>query len=471
MNEETSGSTWRHDRPRIRGMLGLSHSPGDVVVEGWVRTVRHAKDVAFLAVNDGSCLANLQIVVDTTTPAAAALSQVGTGACIQVRGRLIESLGAGQRWEVQAAELVVLGPVDTAYPLQKKRHGPEFLREIAHLRPRTNLFGAMFRVRGRLTFAIHRFFQERGFVCVHTPIITTNDCEGAGEMFRVTTLDPFRPPVADGQDAWREDFFGEKAGLTVSGQLEGELFAMAFTDIYTFGPTFRAENSNTSRHAAEFWMIEPEMAFADLDADCALAEEFFRYLVSCALTECAEDLEFFEQFVAPGLLARLTTVAQAEFARMTYGEAVAELQRSGRTFTFPVAWGGDLQSEHERFLTEQIVGGPLFVTAYPAALKAFYMRLNDDGQTVAAMDLLVPRVGEIIGGSQREERLAVLEKRMHACGLPPESLGWYLDTRRWGSCPHAGFGLGFERFLMYVTGVENIRDVLPFPRTPGNARF
>jgi len=471
MNEETSGSTWRHDRPRIRGMLGLSHSPGDVVVEGWVRTVRHAKDVAFLAVNDGSCLANLQIVVDTTTPAAAALSQVGTGACIQVRGRLIESLGAGQRWEVQAAELVVLGPVDTSYPLQKKRHGPEFLREIAHLRPRTNLFGAMFRVRSRLAFAIHRFFQERGFVCVHTPIITTNDCEGAGEMFRVTTLDPFRPTVADGQAAWREDFFGEKAGLTVSGQLEGELFAMAFTDIYTFGPTFRAENSNTSRHAAEFWMIEPEMAFADLAADCALAEEFFRYLITRALTECAEDLAFFDQFVAPGLLARLTAVVQAGFARMTYGEAVAELQRSGQTFNFPVEWGGDLQSEHERFLTEQIVNGPLFVTDYPAELKAFYMRLNDDGRTVAAMDLLVPRVGEIIGGSQREERLTVLEKRMHARGLQPENMGWYLDTRRWGSCPHAGFGLGFERFLMYVTGVENIRDVLPFPRTPGNARF
>jgi asparaginyl-tRNA synthetase len=441
------------------------------VVEGWVRTVRHAKGVAFLAVNDGSCLASLQIVVDAAAPFGGSLAQLGTGACIRVRGQLIESPGAGQRWEVQAAELAVLGPVDAAYPLQKKRHGPEFLREIAHLRPRTNLFGAMFRIRSRLAFAVHRFFQERGFVCVHTPIITTNDCEGAGEMFRVTTLDPFRPPVADGQEAWREDFFGEKAGLTVSGQLEGELFAMAFTDIYTFGPTFRAENSNTSRHAAEFWMIEPEMAFADLDADCALAEEFFRYLVTCALTECAEDLAFFEQFVAPGLLARLTTVAQAEFARMTYSEAVAELQGSGQTFTFPVEWGGDLQSEHERFLTEQIVGGPLFVTAYPAELKAFYMRLNDDGQTVAAMDLLVPRVGEIIGGSQREERLAVLEKRMHACGLPPESLGWYLDTRRWGSCPHAGFGLGFERFLMYVTGVENIRDVLPFPRTPGNARF
>jgi len=442
-----------------------------VVVEGWVRTVRQSKEVVFLAINDGSCLASLQIVVDAAVATTAGLSGIGTGACVRVRGQLVESPGTEQRWEVQAGAVQVLGAVDEHYPLQKKRHGLEFLREIAHLRPRTNLFGAVFRVRSRLSFAIHRFFQERGFLCVHTPIITANDCEGAGEMFRVTTLDPFRPPVAAGQEAWRDDFFGEKAGLTVSGQLEGELFAMAFSDIYTFGPTFRAENSNTSRHAAEFWMIEPEMAFADLADDCALAEEFFRYLVDCALSECAEELAFFEQYVAPGLLARLSAVARAGFARMTYSEAVSELQRSGQPFSFPVEWGCDLQSEHERFLTEQIVNGPLFVTDYPAALKAFYMRLNDDGQTVAAMDLLVPRVGEIIGGSQREERQGVLERRMRACGLDPASLDWYVETRRWGSCPHAGFGLGFERFLMYVTGMENIRDVLPFPRTPGNARF
>jgi len=471
MDVDKRGVSWRHDRPRIRDLLSLSQSPGEVLVEGWVRTVRHAKGVAFVAVNDGSCLASLQVVVATAAPAGAELSQVGTGASIRVRGRLVASPGAEQHWEVLAETLVVLGPVDAAYPLQKKRHGPEFLREIAHLRPRTNLFGAVFRVRSRLAFAVHRFFQERGFLYVHTPIITTSDCEGAGEMFRVTTLDPFRPPGGVGHEAWREDFFGERAGLTVSGQLEGELFAMAFTDIYTFGPTFRAENSNTSRHAAEFWMIEPEMAFADLAADCNLAEEFFRYLVNIALTECAEELAFFAQYVAPGLLGRLTAVAEAGFARMTYGEAIARLQRSGQSFNFPVEWGCDLQSEHERFLTEEIVNGPLFVTDYPAGLKAFYMRLNDDGQTVAAMDLLVPRVGEIIGGSQREERLTVLESRMHACGLPAESLSWYLDTRRWGSCPHAGFGLGFERLLMYVTGMENIRDVLPFPRTPGNARF
>ncbi|MHB8709128.1 MAG: asparagine--tRNA ligase [Desulfuromonadales bacterium] len=467
----TASAAWRHGRPRIREILDSEQSRDDVVAEGWVRTVRHGKGVAFLAVSDGSCLASLQVVIDAATPASAALPQVGTGVCVRASGRLVASPGTGQRWELAAAELVVLGPVDGAYPLQKKRHGPEFLREIAHLRPRTNLFGAVFRVRSRLAFAVHRFFQERGFIYVHTPIITANDCEGAGEMFRVTTLDPFKPTGADGQNAWREDFFGEKAGLTVSGQLEGELFAMAFTDVYTFGPTFRAENSNTSRHAAEFWMIEPEMAFADLSADCDLAEEFFRYLVSFALRECAEELAFFEQFVAPGLLERLTTVAQARFTRITYRDAIDHLQKSGQDFTFPVAWGCDLQSEHERFLTEQVVTGPLFVTDYPAELKAFYMRLNDDGQTVAAMDLLVPRVGEIIGGSQREERLEVLERRMRFCGIVPQALDWYLDTRRWGSCPHAGFGLGFERFLMFVTGVENIRDVIPFPRTPGNARF
>jgi asparaginyl-tRNA synthetase len=436
-----------------------------------VRTVRHGKGVSFLAVNDGSCLESLQVVVDPQHPGGAAVGQIGTGACVRVSGLLAESPGAGQRWEVQADALTLLGPVDESFPLQKKRHGLEFLREIAHLRPRTNLFGAVFRIRSRLAFAVHRFFQERGFLYVHTPIITANDCEGAGEMFRVTTLDPFRPTVENGQVAWREDFFGEKAGLTVSGQLEGELFAAAFTDIYTFGPTFRAENSNTSRHAAEFWMIEPEMAFADLAADCDLAEEFFRYLIDNALQECGEDLAFCEQFVSPGLIARLEAVATAPFARMSYGEAIEALSESGHPFTFPVAWGSDLQSEHERFLSENVVGGPLFVTDYPAGLKAFYMRMNDDGRTVAAMDLLVPRVGEIIGGSQREERLEVLEKRMRSCGTAPENLAWYLDTRRWGSCPHAGFGLGFERFLMYVTGVENIRDVIPFPRTPGSVRF
>ncbi len=366
----------------------------------------------------------------------------------------------------------MLGDADAEYPLQKKRHSLEYLRSIAHLRPRSNTFGAVFRMRSALSFAVHRFFQERGFLHVHTPIITANDCEGAGEMFRVTTLPADRPPLDDqGGIDWRHDFFGERTGLTVSGQLQGELFATAFSDIYTFGPTFRAENSHTSRHASEFWMIEPEMAFADLAADCALAEDFLRYLVVYALENCGEDLGFFNERIAPGLLGKLEALAQAQFVTMTYTEAVEKLQNAGRSFEYPVQWGLDLQSEHERYLTEEVVGGPVFVVDYPAAIKAFYMRRNDDGRTVAAMDLLVPRVGEIIGGSQREERLDVLTAKMHGAGIAPESLWWYLETRRWGSCPHAGFGLGFERFLMYVTGMENIRDVIPFPRTPGNAKF
>ena len=462
---------WRQGRARIREILNLETSPGAIIAEGWVRSVRYGKGVTFLALNDGSCLATLQAVFESTALSAEKLAGLGTGACVRVCGPLVESPGSGQRWEVQAREITVLGPVDESYPLQKKRHGLEFLREVAHLRPRTNLFGAIFRVRSKLAFAIHRFFRERDFLYVHTPIITANDCEGAGELFHVTTFDPFRP-AGESPVAWRDDFFGEKTGLTVSGQLEGELFAMAFTDVYTFGPTFRAENSNTRRHAAEFWMIEPEMAFADLQDDCDLAEEFLREMVNCMLKECPEELAFCEQFVAPGVTGRLEAVARSHcFARMTYTEAVGHLQRSGQPFTFPVEWGGDLQSEHERYLTENVVNGPLFVTDYPAELKAFYMRGNDDGRTVAAMDLLVPQVGELIGGSQREERLEVLERRMRACGMTPGELNWYLDTRRWGGCPHAGFGLGFERLLMYVTGMENIRDVIPFPRTPGNARF
>lgn len=442
-----------------------------VDVFGWVRTVRRSKGVMFLAVNDGSCLASLQVVVPEEMAGFAELSQVGTGACISVRGQLVASPGAGQQWEILADDVQIAGLAGEDFPLQKKRHGFEFLRSIAHLRPRTNAYGAVFRVRSQLSHAVHRFFQERGFINVHTPIITANDCEGAGEMFRVTTLDPENPPKADGRIAWHEDFFGSKAGLTVSGQLQGELFATAFSDIYTFGPTFRAENSNTSRHAAEFWMVEPEIAFADLAMNCRLAEEFFRYMVGYALEHCGEDLAFFNQYVAPGLIEKLEAVSAAAFHTMTYTEAIAVLQKSGQTFAFPVEWGCDLQSEHERYLTEHAVGGPLFVTDYPAGIKAFYMRSNDDGRTVAAMDLLVPKVGEIVGGSQREERLDVLVERMKSVDIDPQSLDWYLDIRRWGSCPHAGFGLGFERFLMYVTGMENIRDVIPFPRTPGNARF
>ncbi|KIH78252.1 asparaginyl-tRNA synthetase [Geoalkalibacter ferrihydriticus DSM 17813] len=458
-------------RTRINRALSGEVPPGPLLVKGWVRTVRRTKNLTFVALNDGSCLESLQIVVDTDLPGYAESTNLGTGACVEARGELVASPAAGQPWELHAHELRVLGAADADYPLQKKRHGFEYLRSIAHLRLRSNTFGAVFRVRSALSFAIHRFFQERGFLYVQTPIITANDCEGAGEMFRVSTLDPIDPPRLDGAVDWTRDFFGERTGLTVSGQLQGEAFACAFSDIYTFGPTFRAENSNTSRHAAEFWMIEPEMAFADLAADCRLAADFIQYLCRYALDNCSEDLKFFDNFVEKGLIEKLGSLADAEFQQLTYTDAIKELQASGRTFEFSPVWGSDLQSEHERFLSEQVVKGPLFVTDYPKDIKAFYMRLNDDGKTVAAMDCLVPRVGEIIGGSQREERLDVLAQRMREAGIAPESLGWFLDLRRWGTCPHAGFGLGFERLLMYVTGMTNIRDVIPFPRTPGNARF
>lgn len=464
-------SDWRQDRRRVNHLLQAEQAHDDVFVQGWLRTVRRSKGVVFLALNDGSCLQSLQVVVGEGSAAFADASQLGTGACVGVRGAMVASPGAGQSWEVQADQVIVYGDTDDAFPLQKKRHGFDFLRSIAHLRPRTNAFGAVFRVRSRIAHAVHCFFQERGFVYVHTPIITANDCEGAGEMFRVTTLDPENPPQVDGRIAWHDDFFGSRTGLTVSGQLQAELFATAFTDVYTFGPTFRAENSNTSRHASEFWMIEPEVAFADLATNCQLAEDFFRFMVEYALQNCQEDLAFFNQFIDKGLLERLEKVVATPFQSMSYTEAIERLQKSGQSFDFPVEWGCDLQSEHERYLTEKIVGGPLFVTDYPEGIKAFYMRSNDDGKTVAAMDLLVPKVGEIIGGSQREERLSVLQHKMKAFGIAPESLDWYLDTRRWGGCPHAGFGLGFERFLMYITGMENVRDVIPFPRTPGNAKF
>jgi len=466
-----SGDLYPSARIPIRRLLASEGSVPNVTVRGWARTVRRGKDVAFAALNDGSCLVSLQVVITPALENFEEVTRIGTGSCLAVTGDLVASPAEGQRWELQAATVEILGDADADYPLQKKRHTFEYLRSIAHLRPRSNTFGAVFRMRSALSYAIHQFFQERGFLYVQTPIITSNDCEGAGEMFRVTTLDPLRPPVQDGGIDWSEDFFGEKTGLTVSGQLQGELFAMAFGEIYTFGPTFRAENSNTSRHASEFWMIEPEMAFADLAADCKLAEAFLRYLVVYALEQCGEDLEFFDQRIEKGLIAKLEALAKARFETMTYTEAVRRLRETGRSFEFPVAWGSDLQSEHERCLTEEIIGGPVFVVDYPKEIKAFYMRGNDDGRTVAAMDLLVPRVGEIIGGSQREERMDLLVERMRAVGIAPDSLAWYLDIRRWGSCPHAGFGLGFERFLMYVTGMENIRDVIPFPRTPGNARF
>ena len=454
----------------IKQILAAEGPIADLSVQGWVRTVRRGKGVSFIAVNDGSCLDSLQIVVNPEKPGCESVAEAGTGAALQVSGELVASPAEGQSWEMQATEVVVVGASDGDYPLQKKRHSMEFMRTIAHLRPRANAFGAVFRMRSALSFAVHRFFHERSFLNLHSPIITASDCEGAGEMFRVTTLNDSRPPMSDGVVDYSKDFFGEQTGLTVSGQLEGELFATAFKNIYTFGPTFRAENSNTSRHAAEFWMLEPEMAFCDLAGDCRLAEEFLRAMVTCALEECADDLNFFDQRIEKGLIDRLQKLATAKFETMTYTEAVAHLEKAQQSFEFPVVWGADLQSEHERYLTEQVVGGPLFVVDYPKEIKAFYMRRNDDDKTVAAMDLLVPRVGELIGGSQREERIDVLKACMQENGIAEESLDWYLDIRRWGSCPHAGFGLGFERLLMYLTGMENIRDVIPFPRTPGNAK-
>ncbi|MBN1958394.1 MAG: asparagine--tRNA ligase [Desulfuromonadales bacterium] len=461
----------RRSRVSVKNLLAMSEPVTDVCVKGWVRSVRRGKGVAFIALNDGSCFASVQVVLDPQLDNYAAVTKVGTGACLAVVGQMVESPASGQDWELQASKVEIIGQADEDYPLQKKRHSFEYLRSIAHLRPRSNTFGAVFRLRSSLAFAVHKFFQERGFMYVQTPIITANDCEGAGEMFRVTTLDPLNPPRSADQIDWKEDFFGQRTGLTVSGQLQGELFATAFSDIYTFGPTFRAENSNTSRHAAEFWMIEPEIAFADLKDNCRLGEEFLRYVVVYALENCREDLDFFNQRIEKGLIDKLEALAGAEFRTVSYTEAIELLRKSGQNFEFPVEWGHDLQSEHERFLTEQIFNGPVFVTDYPKQIKAFYMRMNDDDKTVAAMDLLVPRVGEIIGGSQREERYDILRRRMADQGIAEDDLDWYLDIRRWGTCPHAGFGLGFERLLMYLTGMENIRDVIPFPRTPGHARF
>jgi asparaginyl-tRNA synthetase len=424
-----------------------------------------------LALNDGSCLTSLQVVVENDLDGFADICRLATGSAVAVHGVLRPSPAAGQPVELAAERLELIGAADESYPLQKKRHSFEYLRTIAHLRPRTNTFGAVFRVRSSLAHAVHRFFAERGFLYVHTPIITASDCEGAGEMFRVTTLDPLKPPLREEGVDFREDFFGQPTSLTVSGQLEGELFAQAFADIYTFGPTFRAENSNTARHAAEFWMIEPEMAFANLLDDARLAEDFFRYLCRHVLENCTEDMAFFDAQVEKGLQERIRKVADSAFEIMEYGEAVKRLESAPATFQFPVTWGVDLQSEHERYITEKIVGGPVFLINYPKDIKAFYMRQNADNRTVAAMDLLVPKVGEIVGGSQREERLDLLAERMRQTGVDPESLWWYLDTRRWGSTPHAGFGLGFERLIMYLTGMENIRDVIPFPRTPRHADF
>jgi asparaginyl-tRNA synthetase len=450
-----------------------SNVPIDAIhVQGWVRTRRDSKDFSFIELNDGSCLRNLQIIAKNTLPNYAALQRLTTGASVSVQGALVASQGKGQKWELVADEIDIVGTADDSYPLQKKGHTPEFLREIAHLRPRSNLFGCVFRVRSRLAFAIHKFFQERGFVYVHTPIITGSDCEGAGELFRVTTIDCSNPPQRkSGEIDFARDFFARQTYLTVSGQLEAEAFALALSNIYTFGPTFRAENSNTSRHASEFWMIEPEMAFCDLNGNMDLAEEIVKYLIRDVRKHCQEEMELFAKFVDKELFARLDFVVDRRFQRILYSDAVELLKKSGEKFEFPIDYGLNLQSEHERWLTEKHFKCPVTVFNYPKEIKPFYMRLNDDGKTVTAMDLLVPGIGEIVGGSQREERLEVLEKNMRRHGMDPADYKWYLDLRRYGTAPHSGFGLGFERMLMFITGVSNIRDVIPFARTPGSAEF
>lgn len=454
-------------RQLIRDLLSADAPAETIHAAGWVRTRRDSKSFSFLEINDGSSFGSLQVVVDHGTPGSEQLQKMTTGASVAVEGKLVASQGGGQAWEVQATKVRLLGGAPDDFPLQKKGHTPEFLRSIAHLRPRTNLYGAMFRIRSRMSFAVHRFFQERAFHHIHTPIITASDCEGAGEMFRVTTLDP----TAAGAGKLDDDFFEKATYLTVSGQLEGEAFACALGNIYTFGPTFRAENSNTSRHAAEFWMIEPEMAFCDLQGDMDLAEEMVKYLVTEALEKQEGDLAIFEKFIDKGLRRRLEFVASNPFERVSYTEAVEILKKSGKSFQYPVEYGHNLQSEHERWLTEEHFKKPTTVYNYPKEIKPFYMRLNDDDKTVTAMDLLVPGIGEIVGGSQREERLDVLVANMERHGLSPEEYGWYVDTRKYGSVPHAGFGMGFERMLMFVTGMQNIRDVIPFARTPGHCEF
>jgi asparaginyl-tRNA synthetase len=464
-------------RTLVKDALAATTPMDAILLQGWVRTRRDAKAFSFIELNDGSCLKGIQVIADAALPNyATEIAKANTGASVEVRGRLVESKGQGQKWEVVAGSFTVVGEADATYPLQKKGHTLEFLREIAHLRPRSNLFGAVFRVRSRLAFAVHQFFQGKNFFHVHTPIVTASDAEGAGDMFRVTTLDAAKPPRTDtGEVDHAQDFFGRKTFLTVSGQLEAEIFACALSNIYTFGPTFRAENSNTSRHAAEFWMIEPEMAFCDLTGNMDLAEEFVKYLIRDAKEHCAADLEFFSKFVDKELMARLDFVLERPFQRCSYTEAIEILTQSGKTWEHPVSWGANLQAEHERFLTEEHFKCPVTVYNYPRAIKAFYMRVTDgcaaDRQTVAAMDLLVPGIGEIIGGSQREERLDVLREGMALHHLDEKNYWWYLDLRRYGSVPHAGFGLGFERMLMLVTGVANIRDVIPFARTPGTAEF
>ena len=458
---------------RIAELLQSPATDAEGVVKGWVRTKRGNKHVAFIALNDGSCVANMQVVVDLAKFDEELLRKVTTGACLRVDGRLVASCGAGQGVEVQAEKIEIYGTADPeTYPLQKKGHSLEFLRDIAYLRPRTNTFGAIFRIRHAMAYAIHKYFNDKGFYYLHTPLITASDCEGAGAMFQVTTLDLNNlPKTEEGAVDYSQDFFGRPCSLTVSGQLEGELGALSLGQIYTFGPTFRAENSNTPRHLSEFWMIEPEMAFYELEDNMELAEDFLKYLIRYALENCREDLEFMNKMWDNGLIERLNFVLNHEFKRLDYTEGVEILKASGRKFEFPCDWGCDLQWEHERYLVEEHFKRPVILINYPKQIKAFYMKQNEDGKTVRAMDVLFPKIGEIIGGSEREADYEKLSARVHELGMNEKELWWYLDTRRWGSAPHSGFGLGFERLLLFVTGMGNIRDVIPFPRTPKNAEF
>lgn len=460
-------------RTKIADLLKSSERGIEVTVKGWVRTKRGNKNVAFIAMNDGSTINNIQIVADVPSFDESTLKSITTGACLRVRGLLVDSMGSGQPVEVQAREIEIYGTADPeTYPLQKKGHSLEFLREIAYLRPRTNTFGAVLRIRHNMAYAIHKYFNDRGFYYLHTPLITGSDAEGAGAMFQVTTLDLNDVPKTDeGRVDYSQDFFGKPCNLTVSGQLEGELGALSLSQIYTFGPTFRAENSNTPRHLAEFWMIEPEVAFFELEDDMALAEDFLKYLIRYALDNCADDLQFLAKMYDEGLIERLKFVVENDFVRLDYTDGIEILKNSGRKFEFPVDWGCDLQSEHERYLVEEHFKKPVILINYPKEIKAFYMKQNEDGKTVRAMDVLFPKIGEIIGGSEREASYEKLHARITELGMSERELWWYLDTRRWGSAPHSGFGLGFERLLLFVTGMANIRDVIPFPRTPNNAEF
>ncbi|MDM8549249.1 asparagine--tRNA ligase [Desulfobacterales bacterium HSG2] len=458
-------------RTKILRLLKSDSPAGRVLIKGWIRTRRDSKDFSFIELNDGSCLKNMQIVADSALDNYEDVKKLTTGSAAAVSGELIASPGKGQKWEIRAHKIEIISIAPESYPLQKKRHTDEFLRTIAHLRPRTNKYGAAFRIRSELSYAIHKFFRDRDFRYIHSPILTGSDCEGAGEMFSVTTLDIGNPPKKEGNIDYALDFFGREANLTVSGQLSAEMFALALGDVYTFGPTFRAENSNTRRHAAEFWMVEPEMAFCDLTGNMDIAEEFIKYLTVYIMEECKDDLELFAKFVDKKLMRTLENIASSDYVRLPYREAVEILKRTGKKFEYAVDYGKDLQTEHERYLTEHHFKKPVIVFDYPKTIKPFYMRVNDDNETVGAMDLLVPSVGEIIGGSQREERLESLRSRMKETGLPEEDYWWYMDTRRFGTVPHSGFGLGFERLLMLVTGIRNIRDVIPFPRTPNSIEF